>query len=60
VCLEFTVLKYFSSFRIFQQVALALKTLFALKYFKPGGLPPLPTPASYAYAGDLNASLAME
>jgi len=46
VALEFfTVLNmYFLSFRIFEQLALALK------YFKPGGRPSPPTPASYAYA----------
>jgi len=46
VCPEFTVLNiYFLSFRIFDQLALALKTEFALKIFKPGGmLPPAPTP----------------
>jgi len=33
----FTVLKYFSSFRIFEQVALSLKTEFSLKFFIPGG-----------------------
>jgi len=36
---------YFLSFRIFEQLALALKTEFALKFFKPGGGVP---PASYA------------
>jgi len=36
VALEFfTVLQYFLSFRIFEQLALALKTVFALKIFKP-------------------------
>jgi len=35
--------------RIFEQLALALKTEFALKFFKPGGRPLPPTPASYAY-----------
>jgi len=39
----FTVLKYFLSFRIFEQLALALKTEFALKIFKPvGAAAPLP------------------
>ena len=33
----FTVLKYFWSFRIFEQLALALKTEFAVKFFKTGG-----------------------
>jgi len=33
----FTVLKYFLSFRIFEQLALALKTEFALKFFKTVG-----------------------
>jgi len=38
VALKFlTVLKYFLSFRNFEQLALALKTEFALKFFKPGG-----------------------
>ena len=32
----FTVLKYILLFRIFEQLALALKTEFALKFFKPG------------------------
>jgi len=32
----FTVFKYFLSFRIFEQLVLALKTEFALKFFKPG------------------------
>jgi len=40
-------LKYIFSFRIFEQLALALKTEFALKFFKPGYCR---TPASYAYA----------
>ena len=45
VCPEFTVLNtYFLSFRIFEQLPLALKTEFALKIFKPGG-----AAASYAY-----------
>jgi len=36
--LEFlTVFKYYLSFRIFEQVALALKTELALKFFKPAG-----------------------
>ena len=30
---------YFLSFRIFEQLAVALKTEFALKFFKPGGRP---------------------
>ena len=42
----FTVLKYFLSFRIFEQLALALKTEFALKRLKPEGYLP---PAWYAY-----------
>jgi len=42
----FTVLKYFLLFRNFEQLALALKTEFALKFFKSGGGSP---PASYAY-----------
>ena len=48
VALEFfTVLKYILLFRIFEELAVALKTEFALKFFKPGGggRPP----ASYAY-----------
>jgi len=36
------------SFRYFDQLALVLKTEFALKFFKPEGLPPRP-PAFYAY-----------
>jgi len=42
---------YFLLFRIFVQLALALKTEFALKFFKIVGVasPPQP-PASYAYA----------
>ena len=39
----------FLSFRIFEQLALALKTEFALKIFKPGEAAAPPTPASYAY-----------
>jgi len=39
----------FLSSRIFEQLALALKTKFALKFFKPGGAAAPPTPASYAY-----------
>jgi len=38
----FTVLQYFLSFRIFEQLALALKTDLALEFFKPRGLPPPP------------------
>ena len=39
----FTVLKYFVALWIFEQLALALKTEFALKIFKPGGgVPPRP------------------
>ena len=46
-CPEFTVLNiHFLSFRIFEQLALAPKTEFALKFFKLGVLS---TPASYAY-----------
>jgi len=50
----FTVLKYFLSFRIFEQVALALKTKFALKFFKTGGAaaphnPPPRTPMVKAH-----------
>ena len=42
---EFTVLNvYFLSFRIFEQLALALKTESALKFFRTGGRPPPPTP----------------
>jgi len=36
----FTVLKYFLSFRIFENFALALKGEFILKFFTPGGMPP--------------------
>jgi len=43
---EFTVLNvYFLSFRIFEQLALALKTEFALKFFRTGGRPPPPNPS---------------
>jgi len=38
---------YFLLFKIFGQLALALKPEFALKFFKPGGAAALP--ASYAY-----------
>ena len=46
VALEFfTVLKYLLSFGIFEQIVLALKTEFALKFFKPGeGGRPAPDP----------------
>ena len=47
VCPEFTVLNvYFLSFRIFEQIALALKTEVALKFFKTRGAasPPPRTP----------------
>jgi len=40
-------LKHFLSFRIFEQLALALKTEFFLKMFKPEGSKS--SPASYAY-----------
>jgi len=40
-------LKCFLSFRSFEQLALDLKTEFALKFFKPGPAAP-PTPALYA------------
>ena len=44
-CPEFTVLNiYFLSFRIFEQLALALKTEVALKFFKTGGGRPSPLP----------------
>jgi len=57
VCPELTVFNiYILSFRIFEQLALALKTKFALKIFKPGlgwgcrlSRPPL---TSYAYANN--------
>jgi len=58
-CLEFTLLNiYFLLFRIFEQLVLALKTEFALKFFtvytwnfsNSGRRMPPPTPASYAYA----------
>ena len=54
VCPEFTVLNiYFLSFRIFEQLALVMKTEFVLKFFKTGGRPPRPrTPALYAYELD--------
>jgi len=45
VCHEFfTAIKYFLSCRTFEQLALALKTEFALIFFKPGegGRPPPP------------------
>jgi len=35
---------HFLSFRIFEQLALALKTEFALKFFNPGGTAVPPTP----------------
>jgi len=42
---SFTVLKYFLSFWILEQLSLALKTEFALKFFKPGwGAAALPPP----------------
>ena len=37
VCPEFTVLNMLFTFRIFEQLALALKIEFALKFFKPAG-----------------------
>jgi len=37
-------LKYYLSFRNFEQLSLALKTDFALKFFKTGDRPPLPAP----------------
>jgi len=41
-------LKYFLSFRNFDQLALVLKTEFALKFFKPGGAAaPLPYVLAY-------------
>jgi len=40
----FTVLKYFLSFKIFEQLALALKTEFTLKCFKSGLRQPFPLP----------------
>ena len=54
VCPEFTVLNiYFLTFRIFEQLALALKTEFALKFFRTGGgrppRPPPRTPMSKGY-----------
>jgi len=42
----FTVLKYFLSFMIFQQLKLVLKTEFALNFSSLEGGPP--SPASYA------------
>jgi len=48
VCPKVTVCNiYFLSFRIVEHLALALKTEFALKFFKPGGYHP--PPASYNY-----------
>jgi len=44
-----TVLKCFLSFSVFEKLAVALQTEFALKIFKPGGRPPPRPPASYAY-----------
>jgi len=38
----FSVLKYILSFRIFERLALALKTEFILNFFKPGGGSPPP------------------
>jgi len=50
----FTVLKYILLFRIFEELAVALKTEFALKIFKPGGAggggrapPRTPMPVSF-------------
>jgi len=40
----FTVLKYILLFRIFEELAVALKTEFALKFFNPGGAAALPAP----------------
>jgi len=37
-------MKYFLSFRTFEQLVLALKTEFALILFKPGGADASPTP----------------
>ena len=44
----FTVLKYFLPFRIFEQLALALKTEFALNIFKTGEAAATPDPPSRA------------
>jgi len=41
-------MKYFLSFRTFEQLVLALKAEFALIFFKPGGRPTPRPPASYA------------
>ena len=48
----FTVLKYILLFRIFEQLAVALKTEFALKIFKPGvaAAPPDPPPRTPMHA----------
>jgi len=44
VCPEiFSVFKYFSSFRIFELLALALKTV-CPNFFRPGGAAALPAP----------------
>jgi len=50
-------LKYFLSLRTFEQLALALKTEFALKLFKPRGATAFP--ASYAYDPDYESGLAV-
>jgi len=44
---------YFLSSRIFEQLALALKTEFALKFFKPWGATAPWPPASYAYGNEV-------
>ena len=44
----FTVLKYILSFRIFEQLVLALKTEIALNFSSRWGRSPSPLPASYA------------
>jgi len=45
----FHCIEYISSFRIFDQLALALKTTFALKFFKSWGAATPPPRTSYAY-----------
>ena len=52
---EFTILSiYFFSFRIFEQLALDLKTEFTLKFFKPQGPSPTRTPCHANYIWAMN------
>jgi len=44
---------YFLSIRIFEQLALALKTDFALKFFKTRGLPPPPRTPIQIYSATI-------